>query len=166
MAEAVLSLGGNVGAVRDRLDSAVQRLCDGNDVRLLARSSDYRTEPWGGLAQPAYVNLCLIVATALSPRALLARAQTIEAELGRDRTNERRWGPRPIDIDLIAYDNIAITEPDLVLPHPAWSARAFVLVPLLEIAPDRTIGTVSVRAAAAGLDCRGVARLPRRRLSS
>jgi len=162
MAEAILSLGGNVGPVRDTLDNAVKLLCDGDKVRLLARSSDYQTAPWGVVHQPPFINLCLIVATALSPRALLARAQQIEAELGRDRPTERRWGPRPIDIDLIAYDDLSVAEPDLVLPHPAWSERAFVLIPLMEIAPDRTIGGVTVRAALARLDAHGVERLPPR----
>jgi 2-amino-4-hydroxy-6-hydroxymethyldihydropteridine diphosphokinase len=129
---------------------------------LLARSSDYRTAPWGVVDQPPFINLCLIVATALSPRALLARAQQIEAELGRDRTTERRWGPRRIDIDLIAYDDRSVAEPDLVLPHPVWSERAFVLIPLMEIAPDRTIGGVAVRAALARLDAPSVERLPPR----
>jgi 2-amino-4-hydroxy-6-hydroxymethyldihydropteridine diphosphokinase len=162
MAEAILSLGGNVGPVRETLDNAVRLLCDGESVRLLARSSDYRTAPWGVVDQPPFINLCLVLTTALSPRALLARAQQIEAALGRDRTTERRWGPRPIDIDLIAYDNLSVVEPDLVLPHPAWSERVFVLVPLMEIAPDRTIAGVTVRAALARLDGRGVERLPPR----
>ena len=162
MAEAVLSLGGNLGPVRDTLDRAVSLLCDGESVRLLARSSDYRSAPWGVSDQPPFVNLCLIVATALSPRALLARAQQIEAALGRNRANEQRWGPRPIDIDLIAYENLVIAEPDLALPHPFALERAFVLAPLEEIAPDRTIGAVAVREALARLDRRGVERLPPR----
>ncbi len=118
MAEAILALGGNLGPVRDTFDRAVTLLCDGESVRLLARSSDYRTAPWGDPDQPSFVNACLIVATTLSPRALLARTQAIEAALGRNRAYERRWGPRPIDIDLITYDNLVIAEPDLVLPHP------------------------------------------------
>src|SRR5271166_4275860 len=142
MAEAILSLGGNVGPVRETFDRAVKLLCDGESVRLLARSSDYRSAPWGVTDQPLFVNLCLIVATTLSPRALLARAQEIETALGRDRAGERRWGPRVIDIDVVAYDNLVIAEPDFTLPHPLALERAFVLVPLEEIAPDRMIGRV------------------------
>jgi 2-amino-4-hydroxy-6-hydroxymethyldihydropteridine diphosphokinase len=160
MAEAILALGGNIGDVRATLDRAVALFCDGAIVRLLARSSDYRTAPWGRPDQPDFVNLCLIVGTDLDPRALLARAQTIEAALGRDRARETRWGPRPIDIDLIAYDNIAMAEPNLTLPHPHWAERAFVLVPLVEIAPDRIIDKTTVRAALARRDCGGVERLP------
>src|ERR1700686_1041967 len=108
MAEALVGLGGNVGCVRTTLDRAVAALCDGREVRLVARSSDYRTPPWGVTDQPAFVNLGLVVETALSPRALLARALAVEAALGRDRAKERRWGPRTVDIDLIAYDGIGV----------------------------------------------------------
>lgn len=160
MAEAVLSLGGNSGPVRTTLDRAVELLCDGKDIRSTARSSDYRTQPWGGVAQPDFINLCLIVDTALPPRALLERVQAVEAALGRDRQMEMRWGPRPIDIDIIAYDDLVMAEPDLTLPHPHWRERVFVLVPLAEIAPRRTISGTIVRDALARLDSRGVERLP------
>jgi 2-amino-4-hydroxy-6-hydroxymethyldihydropteridine diphosphokinase len=80
--------------------------------------------------------------------------------LGRERANERRWGPRPIDIDLIAYDDLTVDEADLQLPHPHLFERAFVLVPLAEIAPERMIAGVRVRDALARLDTRGVERLP------
>jgi 2-amino-4-hydroxy-6-hydroxymethyldihydropteridine diphosphokinase len=160
MAEAVLALGGNVGDVRKSLDRAVAMLCDGREVRLVARSSDYRTPPWGVTDQPAFVNLCLVVETALSPRALLARALEVEAALGRDRAKERRWGPRTIDIDLIAYDDITMDDPDLTLPHPRALERAFVLAPLAEIAPDRMIAGTKVADALARLDSGGIERLP------
>jgi 2-amino-4-hydroxy-6-hydroxymethyldihydropteridine diphosphokinase len=162
MAEAILSLGGNVGPVRDTLDRAVKLLCGGGSVHLLARSSDYRTAPWGVPDQPPFVNLCLIVATALTPRALLARTQEIETALGRNRASEPRWGPRVIDIDLVAYDKLVIADPDFTLPHPLALERAFVLVPLEEIAPNRMMGEVSVREALARLDRTGVERLPPR----
>lgn len=162
MAEAVLALGGNLGPVRNTFDRAVTLLCDGDSVRLLARSSDYRTAPWGDPDQPSFVNACLIVATTLPPRALLARTQAIEAALGRNRAAERRFGPRPIDIDLVTYDTLVIAEPDLVLPHPSALERAFVLAPLAEIAPDWMIGGVAVADALARLDRSGVERLPPR----
>lgn len=160
MTEAVLSLGGNTGPVRATLARGVKLLCDGQEIRLIARSSDYRTQPWGGIEQPPFVNLCLIVETVLLPHALLDRARSIEAELGRDRVKEMRWGPRPIDIDIIAYDDLAIAEPDLSLPHPRWAERAFVLVPLAEIAPRRIISGILVRDALARLGSGGVERLP------
>jgi 2-amino-4-hydroxy-6-hydroxymethyldihydropteridine diphosphokinase len=161
-AEAILALGGNVGDVRNTLDRAAALLCDGERMRLLARSSDYLTAPWGVVDQPWFVNSCLIVATTLSPRALLAHAEWVEAALGRDRTTETRWGPRPIDIDLIDYQDVAIYEPSLVLPHPHLFDRAFVLAPLAEIAPDRIVGGVAVRDALARLDQSGIERLPPR----
>ncbi len=162
MAEALLSLGGNVGDVRSTLARAVSMLCDGQQVHLVLRSSDYRTPPWGVADQPPFINLALAVTTALSPRDLLARARRIETELGRDRLGERRWGSRRIDIDIIAYDDVTLDEPDLQLPHPRLFARAFVLVPLAEIVPDRIIAGTSVRVAAERVDRTGVERLPPR----
>jgi 2-amino-4-hydroxy-6-hydroxymethyldihydropteridine diphosphokinase len=162
MAEALVSLGGNVGDVRDTLERAVAMLCDGREVRLLARSSDYRTPPWGVADQPPFVNLCLAVATDLAPRALLARAQDVERALGRDRAGERRWGPRPVDIDLLAYDDLAVHDSDLTLPHPHLFERAFVLVPLAEIVPDRTIAGVRIRDALARVETGGIEKLDRR----
>ena len=152
-------MGGNLGSVRVTLDRAVAAFCDGRDVRLLARSSDFRTPPWGVSDQPAFVNLCLMVATDLGPRTLLDRARRIEAAFGRNRTGERRWGPRTLDIDIIAYDQLAIDEGGLTLPHPRALERAFVLVPLAEIGPDRKIGEVTVADALARLDTTGIEKL-------
>ena len=160
MADALVALGGNVGDVRATLHRAIAALCDGEQVRLSARSSDYRTPPWGVEDQPAFVNLCIAVETALTPRTLLERAQAVERALGRERAKERRWGPRPIDIDLIAYDDVTVHEPDLELPHPHLFERAFVLVPLAEIAPERVIAGIRVRDALALIDTTGVERLP------
>lgn len=162
MAEALIGLGGNFGDVRDTLDRAVAAFCDGAAVRLLARSADYETPPWGVTDQPAFVNLCLKVATELSPRDLLKRALAVEASLGRDRASGRRWGPRPVDIDILAYGDVVLDEPDLHLPHPRMTDRAFVLVPLAEIAPDWVVGGVRVADRAARIDTAGVVRLPDR----
>jgi 2-amino-4-hydroxy-6-hydroxymethyldihydropteridine diphosphokinase len=162
MAEVLLGLGGNVGDVRATLTRAVELLCDENDVRLIARSSDYRTPPWGVTDQPEFVNLCLIVETALSPHALLERAQAVEKALGRDRSKDARWGPRTIDIDLLAYDGLQIDEPDLQLPHPHMFERAFVLVPLAEIAPDRVVAGSRIADALKRIDASGVTPLPPR----
>ena len=162
MPEALIGLGGNVGDARAVLDEAVRRFCDGAEVKLAARSADYRTAPWGVLDQPDFVNLCLRVETALPPRTLLARALAVVASLGRNRPAEKRWGPRVDDIALLSYDDLAVDEADLVLPHPRLAERAFVLVPLSEIAPDWRIGGESVRALAARVDAAGVERLPSR----
>ena len=163
MPEALLALGGNVGDVRTTLDRAIAAFCDGSEVRLLARSSDYRTPPWGITEQPAFINCAIVAATDLSPPALLARAQAVERGFGRDRAQERRWGPRTLDIDLIAYDDIALNTPELTLPHPRLFERAFVLAPLAEIAPERRIAGVRVSDALAKLDQTGIEKLAPRR---
>jgi 2-amino-4-hydroxy-6-hydroxymethyldihydropteridine diphosphokinase len=160
MTEAWLGLGGNVGDSRSILNRAVTQLCDGTEVRLIKRSADYRTPPWGFKYQPPFVNLCIAVETTLSPRGLLARAQAVELALGRDRSHEKRWGPRTADIDIIAYDNITIDELGLTVPHPRLFERAFVLVPLVEIAPDLMLGGKSVRQALSMVDPAGIQRLP------
>jgi 2-amino-4-hydroxy-6-hydroxymethyldihydropteridine diphosphokinase len=162
MAQALLAFGGNVGEVRETFERALAMLCDGTEILLKARSSDYATLPWGVEDQPPFVNRCLAVETALSPQALLERVQTVEHALGRRRAQERRWGPRPIDIDILAYDDVTLAGADLTLPHPRLFERAFVLVPLAEIAPDRVIAGRRVRDALAGLDTAGISRLPPR----
>jgi 2-amino-4-hydroxy-6-hydroxymethyldihydropteridine diphosphokinase len=163
MAEALLALGGNVGRVRETFDRALTMLCEGTGVTLTARSSDYATPPWGVEDQPAFVNICVAVETALTPQALLGRVQAVERALGRLRDRERRWGPRPIDIDILAYDDVVLDGPELTLPHPRLFERAFVLVPLVEIAADRMIAGTRVRDALARVDTTGISRLPPRR---
>ena len=162
MAEALLGLGGNLGDVRTTLGRAVTALCDGREVKLVARSSDYRTPPWGVADQPPFINLAIVVETALTPRALLDRALRVEAMFGRDRTKERRWGPRILDIDIIAFDALEIEESGLTLPHPHLFERAFVLAPLAEIAPHRKIKGTTVAEAFARLDPSGIEKLPSR----
>jgi 2-amino-4-hydroxy-6-hydroxymethyldihydropteridine diphosphokinase len=162
MAEALLGLGGNVGDVRTTLDKAITLLADNKDIILRARSSDYATPPWGVKDQPPFINLAILVETVLTPRALLERALEVERALGRDRARETRWGPRTIDIDLIAYDDLVLDEPDLTLPHPRLFERAFVLVPLAEIAPDRMIAGRKIKDALAAIDAAGIERLPRK----
>ena len=162
MAEALLALGGNIGDSRAILDRAVAVLCNGEDITLRARSSDYRTPPWGIKYQPPFINLCIAVETTLSPHELLARAQSVERRLGRDRTVEKRWGPRTADIDLLAYEQVALADQDLTLPHPQLFERAFVLVPLAEIAADRDIAGRTVREALSKVDIAGIERLPPR----
>lgn len=160
LAHAYLALGGNVGNSRAILDRAVALLCDGKDVRLTARSADYSTPPWGFKYQPPFINLCIAVDTTLSPRELLARAQEVELKLGRDRAHEKRWGPRTADIDIIAYDDLTLDEPGLILPHPRLFERAFVLLPLAEIAGNRVIAGQKLNEALAKVDAAGIERLP------
>src|SRR5262249_48013293 len=163
--DALIAFGGNVGDARTTLEPAVAPFCDGHEVTLTARSSDYRTPPWGVEDQPPFINLCLAVSTTLGPRALLDRGQCVERAFGRDRAREQRWGPRTLDIDLLVYDDLTLDAPDLILPHPRLLERAFVLAPLAEIVPDRVIGGVKVQDALARLDTRGIERLPRKNSS-
>ena len=120
LAEALIALGGNIGDVRQTFDRAIAMLCDGAAVRLLARSSDYRTPPWGVADQPPFINAVIAVATSLPPRDLLARALTIERALGRDRKAERRWGPRMLDLDILAYGDLVLEDagPDAAASAP------------------------------------------------
>ena len=155
----MVGLGGNVGDVRATLDRAVRMFCNGDKVRLLARSSDYRTPPWGIEDQPPFVNLCIAVETAIGPRPLLERALEVEKAFGRDRVNERRWGPRTLDIDILTYDDLVVNEPGLILPHPRLFERAFVLVPLAEIKPDAMIAGMRLADALERLDASGLERL-------
>jgi 2-amino-4-hydroxy-6-hydroxymethyldihydropteridine diphosphokinase len=159
-AEVLLALGGNIGDVRATFERAIAMLCDDGAVRLLARSSDYRTPPWGVTDQPAFINAVIIVATSLKPHALLERVQGIERALGRDRASERRWGPRAIDIDILAYDDVTLREPDLTVPHPHLFERAFVLAPLAEIASERVIDGRRIGPALGALDVGGIEKLP------
>ena len=162
MAEALVALGGNVGDVRDTLQRAVAAFCDDKTVRLLARSSDYRTPPWGITDQPDFINCAIAVETALTPAALLVRAQAVETQFGRRRAEEQRWGPRTLDIDLIAYDDLALATPELTLPHPRWRERGFVVLTLAEIVPDRLIAGARIGDALARVDRAGIEKLPPR----
>jgi 2-amino-4-hydroxy-6-hydroxymethyldihydropteridine diphosphokinase len=160
MAHALIALGGNVGDVRATFRNAVVNICGMTQAALLARSSDYATPPWGDVDQAPFINACIEIDTPLDPHALLFALQKIEAKFGRDRAREPRWGPRTLDLDLIAYDDVSMRRPELTLPHPRLFERAFVLVPLTEIAPDRVIAGRSVASALAGLSTEGIERLP------
>jgi 2-amino-4-hydroxy-6-hydroxymethyldihydropteridine diphosphokinase len=160
MAKAFLGLGGNVGDIRATLEHAVAMLGDGPDIQVLARSSDYRTPPWGKEDQAPFVNLCVIVETTLTPHQLLERIHEVERELGRNRPDETRWGPRTCDIDILSYGEVTLNDPDLKLPHPRMFERGFVLMPLAEIAPDAVIGGKRVGDALKTADTEGIIRLP------
>ena len=160
MASALIALGGNVGDVRATFQKAIANICGMTQAAVVARSSDYVTPPWGGLEQPPFINACVEIDTPLDPHALLFALQKIETKFGRDRAREQRWGPRTLDLDLIAYDDVSLKTPELTLPHPRLFERAFVLMPLAEIAPDRVIGAQRVASALAALSTDGIERLP------
>src|SRR6201986_4694122 len=128
MASVVIALGGNVGDVRATFAKAIAHICGMTQAALLARSSDYATPPWGEEDQPRFINACIEIETALDPHALLFTLHKIEQKFGRDRAGERRWGPRTLDLDMIAYDDMSIDKADLTLPHPRLFERAFVRV--------------------------------------
>src|SRR5690348_5273086 len=162
MANAIIALGGNVGDVRATFKKAIAHICGMAQGALLARSSDYATPPWGKKDQARFINACIEIETSLDPHALLFTLHKIEQKFGRDRAKEQRWGPRSLDLDLIAYDDVKLDRPELTLPHPRLFERAFVLVPLAEIAPDRLIAGRRVSEALAKVSTADIERLPDR----
>ena len=160
MANAIIALGGNVGDVRATFKRAIAHICGMAQAALFARSSDYATPPWGEENQPRFINACIEIETSLDPHALLFTLHKIEQKFGRDRAKEQRWGPRTLDLDLIAYDDVRLDKPELTLPHPRLFERAFVLVPLAEIASERVIAGRRVGDALAKLSSGGIERLP------
>jgi 2-amino-4-hydroxy-6-hydroxymethyldihydropteridine diphosphokinase len=158
----VIALGGNVGDVRATFEKAIAEICNMAGATLKARSSDYATPPWGEADQARFVNACIEIETARNPHALLSLLQEVERKFGRDRGRERRWGPRTLDLDMIAYDDLALSDADLTLPHPRLFERAFVLVPLAEIAPDRKIAGRRVKDGLKQVSADGIKRLPPR----
>jgi 2-amino-4-hydroxy-6-hydroxymethyldihydropteridine diphosphokinase len=160
MASVLIALGGNVGDVRATFRKAIANICGMAQAALIVRSSDYATPPWGDEQQDRFINACIEIETDLDPHALLFTMHKIEKKFGRDRANERHWGPRTLDLDMIAYNDVRIDKPELKLPHPRLFERAFVLVPLMEIAPDRLIAGQTPRQALSQLSVEGIERLP------
>lgn len=154
-----LGLGSNMGDPLANLNEAVRRLEALAGTTLVARSSNYRTPPWGPVPQDDFVNICVVIDTLLTPEALLHHCLGIESEMGRVR--EVRWGPRVIDVDVLKYGNETIATPDLEVPHPRMGERAFVLVPLAEIWPDAALadGRMAAEALATCPDVETVVKL-------
>ncbi|MDP3897038.1 MAG: 2-amino-4-hydroxy-6-hydroxymethyldihydropteridine diphosphokinase [Mesorhizobium sp.] len=154
---AYLCLGGNIGSPRESLSAALKRIDADRLTRVETVSSLYRTPPWGKLDQPEFLNAVASVLTTRSPRALLDLCLDIEVLLKRSRGE--RWGPRLIDIDVLLYGDRSVKEVGLEIPHPRMFVRAFVLVPLAEIAPNLSIRNVRVASYLAGLDVTGIDRI-------
>ena len=152
-----LGLGSNLGDKRAMIDAAVERLDAMPGIRVEARSGYYRTPPWGDTEQDWFLNAAVAVETRLAPHDLLAACLGVERALGRVR--EKKWGPRIIDIDLLVYEGVTLRDEVLALPHPYLLERAFVLAPLVEIAPDLAVGGARIAEALAGLDRSGIERL-------
>lgn len=154
-----IALGSNLGNSRPVLAAALERLGSLADTQLTVCSSLYKTAPVGP-PQPDYLNACALIETHLSAQALMQCLLAIEADFGRIR--QERWGPRILDLDLILYADHRIESPDLQVPHPRFRERAFVLVPLAEIAPAwiDPVTRQSVAELCNHLDCQGVEQLP------
>jgi 2-amino-4-hydroxy-6-hydroxymethyldihydropteridine diphosphokinase len=136
---AYLGLGSNVGDRAAQLQFAVDGLA-GRAGRVVAISPVYETDPVGGPPQPDFLNAVVAIETTLSPRELLGVAKALEAEAGRPPPDpERRWGPRPLDIDVLMVGDERVEEPDLVVPHPRIHQRTFVLAPLADVAPEMIV---------------------------
>lgn len=150
-----LGLGGNLGDPAATIADALLCLKARGHVRIDRVSSIYRTPPWGPVPQPDFANACALGATDLTPRELLAEVKEIEAQLGRQ--SGVRWGPRAIDIDILFYASEVVDAPDLVIPHESLFQRAFVLVPLLEIAPDLVIAGRRISEASTAVDASSIA---------
>jgi 2-amino-4-hydroxy-6-hydroxymethyldihydropteridine diphosphokinase len=133
MTPAALALGANLGDPREALRRAVAGLAAHPQVRVEAVSSLWRTAAVGGPEQPDYLNAVVLVDTDLAPRDLLVLAHDLEADAGRVR--EVRWGPRTLDVDILAVDDDRWDQPDLTLPHPRAHERSFVLAPWAEVDP-------------------------------
>jgi len=153
-----LSLGGNLGDPLKAMGEALRTLDADPRTEVVAVSSPHRTPPWGKVDQPDFLNIAAEVLTALSPRQMLDLCLDVERRLKRVR--QERWGPRLIDIDILAFGERVIHEDGLEIPHPRMFERAFVLVPLLEIAPDFTFGGVRAADRLPHVDQAGIERLP------
>lgn len=158
MTDAVLSLGSNVGDSRQYLKDAVEAL--GPLVR--AVSSVYRTKPWGGVEQDDFLNVTVLCASSEAgtddPHWWLRRCQELEQAAGR--TREVHWGPRTLDADVVAIDDLQLSDETLTVPHPYAAERAFVLVPWAEIDPGAELpGVGGIQALVEAMDCSGIERV-------
>jgi 2-amino-4-hydroxy-6-hydroxymethyldihydropteridine diphosphokinase len=160
MASVIIALGGNVGDVRTTFRKAIGNICGMTQAALVARSADYSTLPVSDVPQERFVNAVIEIDTDLDPHALLFTLHKIEHKFGRNRANEHLWGPRTLDLDMIAYDDVVMAKPELQLPHPRATERGFVLMPLNEIAPDRVIAGKAVREHLKAVSVAGIEKLP------
>jgi 2-amino-4-hydroxy-6-hydroxymethyldihydropteridine diphosphokinase len=151
---AAIALGGNIGDVAGAFAAALLHLARTPGVAVFGVSSVWRTPAWGRTDQPDFLNAAVLVETSLPAEHLLALCHAIERAAGRER--REIWGPRTLDLDLVFYGDMRCDRPDLTLPHPRAAERAFVLVPLAEIAPDVRLGGTPVRELAARADASGI----------
>lgn len=135
MANCAIALGSNLGNSLDILENALTAIASTPGIEIKHTSSWYQTKPVGNIEpQPDYLNGCAVLEVAQNPPELLTLLQATEIQFGRVRTE--RWSARTLDLDLLLYDDLILNTPDLIIPHPRMHERAFVLVPLAEIAPN------------------------------
>lgn len=156
MTEVWLALGSNLADPLEQIHAALAALDRMVDSRRVITSSFYRTPPYGPTDQPDFLNVVTRIDTTLSAACLLRHTQRIEQQQGRIRAGER-WGPRTLDIDILLYGNHTLSTPDLTVPHYDMHRRAFVLVPLAEVAPNLHLPDGrSIHQLLAKLDCRPI----------
>lgn len=160
MTRAFVALGSNLHDPRTQVLRGFEALARLPGTQLIARSRLYRSAPWGVTGQPEFVNAAAELETILAPDELLHALLAIERSAGRDRS-VGRWGPRVLDLDLLVHGDVSLHEPGLSLPHPHLHERAFVLLPLHDLAPDMEVpGHGRVRELLARVDAHGCALLP------
>lgn len=154
-----IALGSNIGDSPAILAAALQVLANTPGIAVQKFSSLYKTKPVGGIPQPDYLNGCALLQVQLLPQQLLKTLLATEAKFGRVRGE--RWGARSIDLDLLLYDELILDIPQLQIPHPRMNERAFVLVPLAEIAPDwiEPISGKAIAQLVQEIDCSGVIKI-------
>ena len=154
---AFVGIGGNVGDVETTIAEAMWALDSMPQTSIRAQSRLYRTPPWGNTEQPTFINGVVELQTRLTARVLLDLLLDIETRFGRNRAEGEKWGPRELDLDLLVYGDEQLDEPGMHGPHPHLHERAFVLVPLAEIAPSLEIAGVGcVSELVAAVDTSGI----------
>ncbi|PSB07951.1 2-amino-4-hydroxy-6-hydroxymethyldihydropteridine diphosphokinase [filamentous cyanobacterium CCP2] len=150
-----IALGSNLGDSLSILKAALQVLAETPGIQVEAQSPVYQTVAVGP-PQPDYLNLCALLSTSLIPQSLITQLLETEAQFGRVR--RERWGPRLLDIDLLLFDDLILSQPGLDIPHPRMAQRAFVLVPLSDIAPSwvEPVSQQTIAELVQQVDCSGV----------
>lgn len=157
-ANVAIALGSNLGESQTILADAITTLSQTNEITVTTYSSWYQTKPIGP-PQPDYINACALLKVELGPHQLLKTLLDIEQEFGRKRI--QHWGPRTLDLDLILYEDLILDTPDLIIPHPRMKERAFVLMPLAEIAPNwiEPITNQTISFLLEKVDCTGIKKI-------
>ncbi|MDB5523807.1 MAG: 2-amino-4-hydroxy-6-hydroxymethyldihydropteridine pyrophosphokinae [Rhizobium sp.] len=151
---AYLGLGGNIGDPVAAMTEALYHLDEHRDCSVSTVSRLYRTPPWGNTDQAWFFNAAAAIHTTLAPHPLLDLCLDIERSMKRIRAE--RWGPRTLDMDILAYGDVSVTDERLTLPHPRMKDRAFVLMPLADIAPDLVLEGRAVTAWLSDADRAGI----------